>query len=713
MNIETPAILANNYRFIDFLGEGANGKTWLARTILGEHRVAVKSLKLSQIENLKSLDLFHREAEVLESISVHGVPKFYEAIMDSDGSGECYLIQQYIDAPSIQSYLDAKRIFSEKTALQLMRKVANILKQLEMDYQPPIIHRDIKPSNILCTIPDDSDDPFLELDPWLIDFGAVANPQKRQQGSTVAGTIGYMAPEQIVGDNSVQADYYALGATILHMITGVPPYQIPNELFVLKFKPVLEEKAPATSPYLIELLDILLQKDPAQRPHNITELIQYIDNVIAHRSPKASQIQNISHQSRLEIFIDKFKQLFTKAQWKETEGYITCIKSYVSIASPVLQYTYSIDGDYFTNLFLIPDNKSLQSYLKSLKCPIKCTVKYNPENRGYSTILIDKLYDQSINYTDLADLTIPDFSNSKTSDFIKPIPKAPDLFLKTPKILKQNQYLCLTSDSPFAMDILSWISIASFNNEEYRFVRKFRFDHKYDTSPADIEHLKVKFKQRKDHPIKGLPKFYDLITGSENSNHYYLVYEYISTPTIQDYLDNHIKFTESHVLLIMLKVATLLKRIQNTEEPIIIGDLSPHNIHIALEDIVSDNLEPNIWISGFYNDVINLIDHDILHLPIELISDKELIQSDFYALGTTALAILTESPISDIPMAGLELEFEETLERKRPDISPHMITLLKLLLAEEPTKRPPNASTLIQYIQNVLHGRPPKYQSQE
>ncbi|MBQ8035831.1 MAG: serine/threonine protein kinase, partial [Proteobacteria bacterium] len=64
--IQTPPELAHKYRYIDLLGEGANGKTYLARTTLNDERVAIKALKLSQIENFKSLDLFQREAEVLE-----------------------------------------------------------------------------------------------------------------------------------------------------------------------------------------------------------------------------------------------------------------------------------------------------------------------------------------------------------------------------------------------------------------------------------------------------------------------------------------------------------------------------------------------------------------------------------------------------------------------------------------------------------------------
>ena len=405
--ITTPQILANKYRYIDFLGEGANGKTWLARKLIDDERVAIKALKLSQIENLKSLDLFKREAEVLSSISVHGVPKFYQTVMDTDDSGECYLIQQYIDAPSIQSYLDQGRKFSEREALQLMLKVADILRQLESFYKPPIIHRDIKPSNILCTMPDASDSLTTELDPWLIDFGAVANPQKKQQGSTVAGTIGYMAPEQILGDNTIQADYYALGATILHMLTGIPPYQIPNELFVLDFKPVLKQHAPDTSPYMVELLDYLLQKAPNQRPQDIDALTLAIQNVSCSNPPKEIQPQEkTTFLMRVLKRFEQFKQAFQRSKLSEqTKGYITGFPTIFlddfarnsnELGMNGVEFTYVINNDYFTNVNTI--TSSQYDKLIHLKRPIECIVNYDPDNFAISRINASEL-DRIINIT--------------------------------------------------------------------------------------------------------------------------------------------------------------------------------------------------------------------------------------------------------------------------------------------------------------------------
>jgi serine/threonine protein kinase len=81
---------------------------------------------------------------------------------------------------------------------------------------PPVLHRDIKPANVILR-PDGA--------PVLVDFGAVRTVFRAaaEGGSTVVGTFGYMPFEQYMGQASPASDLYALGATLLHVITGRGP----------------------------------------------------------------------------------------------------------------------------------------------------------------------------------------------------------------------------------------------------------------------------------------------------------------------------------------------------------------------------------------------------------------------------------------------------------------------------------------------------------
>ena len=283
-DVQTPELLRHKYRYQYLIGEGANGKTWLGKELATGRPVAIKELKFAQMESFKSFELFQREAEVLASVHTAGVPRFYESILERDHGGGCYLVQEFIDAPSIQFYLNSGRTFTEHETLVILIRIVEILRVLQTVYRPAIIHRDIKPSNILCDIYDGIS--LQTIHPWLIDFGAVANPQKRSGGSTIAGTTGYMAPEQLMGECAIQSDFYALGATALHMITGVPPWQMEVVGFELQYAEILKQKNIEISKQFQRLLELLLSPKLELRPESAAILHNMLANVLVGTMPE-------------------------------------------------------------------------------------------------------------------------------------------------------------------------------------------------------------------------------------------------------------------------------------------------------------------------------------------------------------------------------------------------------------------------------------------
>lgn len=287
-----PEKLAFDYEFIKKIGEGANGETWLAQHLFNGRKAAIKCLKLGKIDDIKTLELFNRESELLKSVNVFGVPQFYDYYPPQNG-GNGYLVQEYIQAPSIQTMIDQGTKFNEHQALEIAERVAKILYHLEMEYLPPIIHRDIKPANILYRQADNM--------VYLIDFGSVANSQKRADRSTVAGTLGYMPPEQIMGNVTIQSDYYALGATILHMVTGIPPYKLDSNAFKIDIKSAFKLSHIKASNTLIHLLTILLSPDIDKRPQTARELLEEIQIALGTKT-----IQRKSHFSVTRIIRSLF-----------------------------------------------------------------------------------------------------------------------------------------------------------------------------------------------------------------------------------------------------------------------------------------------------------------------------------------------------------------------------------------------------------------------
>ena len=275
---ETPTMLKSSYRFLRCLGEGAQGRTYLAEKKDTGELVAVKELKMNTADAFKGFELFMRESEVLADLDDPGVPKFYERIIPKDGNGSCYIVQEFCQNPSIQSTLDlnvrnAKKCFSVMDVLEIIRSTAEILERLEKNYTPPIVHRDIKPSNILYSKVQG------EIRCWLIDFGAVANPQKRSASSTIAGTCGYMAPEQLMGMCTPASDIYSLGMTAVHMLTEEPPWKMPVEGLKIQYEPILRKVRPDLNESVLNLLRMMTDASLDNRIGSAREILDILEKI--------------------------------------------------------------------------------------------------------------------------------------------------------------------------------------------------------------------------------------------------------------------------------------------------------------------------------------------------------------------------------------------------------------------------------------------------
>lgn len=331
--IATPDILAQRYAFCSELGCGASGKMYKAYDKLLGKDVAIKAIKFRA--DFKTLELFEREAETMRSINIEGVPKYGDFIVNPDNPDEAYIVQEFVAGNTLQALIERqiKRsalphlnggtiddlldetahpdlwqpLFSLGEIKKILADIAKILLKLETEYVPPIIHRDIKPSNII----------FSQGRYWLIDFGAVANPQRKSANSTIAGTQGYMAPEQLLGECCVQSDFYGLGATILHAVTGVAPIDFPCDTFDRLYAPYLDrfDLTPDISELVKKMLalraeDRVKSADcilAAAEPQNKNR-IKYSDDPDACRPIDLRRNNAAEKMTCGELLADKFKK---------------------------------------------------------------------------------------------------------------------------------------------------------------------------------------------------------------------------------------------------------------------------------------------------------------------------------------------------------------------------------------------------------------------
>jgi serine/threonine protein kinase len=220
--VSDPVLIAERYEVIRPLGQGAFAHTLLARDIRLNRDVALKVLHPRSAADLKSYELFEREAAVLRELRHPGVPAVHAAFRAPwNGAEAAFLVMEYIEGSSIAELIEQRRHLAVDGILHLFIELLGVLDYLHTRV-PPVLHRDIKPANLIVR---------PEGSPALVDFGAVRNVFRGpdEGGSTVVGTYGYMPYEQYMGQASPSSDLYALAATFLHLVTGRAPPQFMNE----------------------------------------------------------------------------------------------------------------------------------------------------------------------------------------------------------------------------------------------------------------------------------------------------------------------------------------------------------------------------------------------------------------------------------------------------------------------------------------------------
>ncbi|MGB8686685.1 MAG: serine/threonine-protein kinase [Microcoleus sp.] len=253
--LQSQIIYQNRYQLIQQLGENQGRQTWLASDLSHQNQVVVKLLAFSPQMEWDQLKLFEREAEVLQRLNHPKIPKYrdYFSLEKEEEDGLCWfgLVQDFIPGISLQQLITQGKKFTESQIKDIATQVLKILIYLH-ELAPPILHRDIKPSNLLL-----GEDNQI----YLLDFGAVQN-QAAVEGVTftVVGTTGYAPLEQFWGKTVPASDLYALGATIIHLLTGVSPADLPQEKLRIKFADRV-----SVNRSFVQWVEGMTEPDPHQR----------------------------------------------------------------------------------------------------------------------------------------------------------------------------------------------------------------------------------------------------------------------------------------------------------------------------------------------------------------------------------------------------------------------------------------------------------------
>ena len=276
-------LLHNRYRLLNRVGEGGFATVYRAEDTQTQRIVAIKSIGLAALnaqQMIDATDTYNRELLFGRALKHPHLPVFYESFTDQD---HWYLVVQYIDGPTLETYVQQKPAhrLALWEALDIGMQICDVLTYLHTR-RPPVIFRDIKPDNVMRS---------TSGTVYLVDFGIARHFRPGQRRDTqLLGSPGYAAPEQYgSAQTDERSDIYSLGATLQTLLTGDNP---------------LDEKdshaLPAASPLtqgVERLLARMQAQVPADRPANALEVRTALED-IAREQGISSLIPSMQQEGR-------------------------------------------------------------------------------------------------------------------------------------------------------------------------------------------------------------------------------------------------------------------------------------------------------------------------------------------------------------------------------------------------------------------------------
>jgi serine/threonine protein kinase len=257
-------------------GRGRYGTVFKGQQINLNRPVAIKVLAEEYRDDPERVQAFLTEARRAGRLN-HG---HLVQVHDVCQVGDKYLFIMELMKCSTADILRDHGPLDDVSVIRVLQHIARALAYAESQR---LVHRDVKPDNILV-----NDEGLYKLADLGIAASISDNGVAKQE--RIFGSPHYVAPEQARGGSiDGRADLYALGATAWQLLTGQTLFQGSNRQVVLHHLnteiPDLSDLVPEANQDLIELIEDLLEKDPADRPKNAAEVITRADE-IAKQPPR-------------------------------------------------------------------------------------------------------------------------------------------------------------------------------------------------------------------------------------------------------------------------------------------------------------------------------------------------------------------------------------------------------------------------------------------
>ncbi len=270
----------SHYRIITKLGAGGMGEVYRALDSRLDREVAIKVLPAEFAKDADRLRRFEQEARATSALNHPNILTIYDigATAQEDG-GAPYIVAELLEGEELREQIKQGPIASRK-AVEYARQIAS---GLAAAHAKGIVHRDLKPENLFVT----TDGRVKILDfglaklrppqPASVDTDAPTQ-KKITDAGTVLGTVGYMSPEQVRGQEvDYRSDIFSFGVILYEMLSGRRPFTGASAVEVLNAilkeePPEFDETNAKVSPPLEKIVRRCLEKKPEHRFQSASDL---------------------------------------------------------------------------------------------------------------------------------------------------------------------------------------------------------------------------------------------------------------------------------------------------------------------------------------------------------------------------------------------------------------------------------------------------------